>query len=144
MSATGSSMAQLEPMQDVRHDDPKESEGGDTYITNNYLQTEKPVKVPLLDPFHGDRSKLKQFLMQVDLYITFNQKKFKSDHSKAMWTSSFLKGTAFNWIETYIEDHLKNYSSNDDLQSDETWKLFDNFGTYKARLEMMFGNIEQE
>ena len=61
-----------------------------------------------------------------------------------MWTSSFLKGTAFNWIETYIEDHLKNYSSNDDLQSDETWKLFDNFGTYKARLEMMFGNIEQE
>ena len=72
MSATGLSTAQLEPMQDVQCDDPEDGEGGDTYITNNYLQTEKPVKVPLPDPFHGDHSKLKQFLMQVDLYIAFN------------------------------------------------------------------------
>ena len=144
MSVAGSSTVRPDPMQDVQRHDPEESDGGDTYITNNYLQTEKPIKVPLPDLFHGDHAKLKQFLMQVDLYIAFNQKKFKTDHSKAMWTSSFLKGTAFNWIETYIEDHLKNYSSNDDLRNEETRKLFDDFEAYKACLEMMFGDIEQE
>ena len=96
MSAVGSSTVRPDPMQDVQRHDPEESDGGDTYITNNYLQTEKPIKVPLPDPFHGDRAKLKQFLIQVDLYIAFNRKKFKTDQNKAMWTSSFLKGTAFN------------------------------------------------
>ena len=84
MSVVGLSTAWLEPMQDVQRDDPEDSENGDTYITNNYLQPKKPVKVPLPDSFHGDHAKLKQFLMQVDLYIAFNCKKFKLDHDKAI------------------------------------------------------------
>ena len=61
-----------------------------------------------------------------------------------MQTSSFLKSTMFNQIKMYIKDYLKNYLSNDDLQNKETQKLFDNFEIYKACLEIMFSNIEQE
>src|SRR6516165_3635557 len=106
MSIVGSSMAWLEPMQDMQHNNPKDSKNSNIYITNNYLQPKKPVKVPLLDSFHSNYAKLKQFLIQVNLYIAFNCKKFKLDYNKAMWTSSLLKGIAFNWIEMYIEDHL--------------------------------------
>ena len=71
-------------MQDVQCDDPKDSENSDIYITNNYLQPKKPIKVPLLDSFYSNHTKLKQFLMQVNLYITFNHKKFKLDCNKAI------------------------------------------------------------
>ena len=144
MLATRLSMVWLDPIQDVQYYNPKKSNSGDTYITNNYLQTKKPIKVPLLDLFHSNHTKLKQFLMQVNLYIAFNQKKFKIDYSKAIWTSSFLKGTMFNQIEIYIEDHLKNYLLNNNLQNKETQKLIDNFEIYKTCLEIIFSNIEQE
>ena len=144
MLAIGLSTAWLEPMQDVQCNDPKDSENSNTYITNNYLQPKKPVKVPLLDPFHGDHAKLKQFLIQVNLYIAFNCKKFKLDCNKAMWMSLLLKGMAFNWIEMYIKDYLKNYLSNNNCWNNKTQKLFNNFKTFKACLEMMFRDIKQE
>ena len=84
MLVVGSSTAWLEPMQDVQCDDLEDSENGDMYITNNYLQPKKPIKVPLLDSFYSNHTKLKQFLIQVDLYIAFNCKKFKLDCNKAM------------------------------------------------------------
>ena len=71
-------------MQDVQHNNPKDNKNSNMYITNNYLQPKKPIKVPLLDSFYGDYTKLKQFLIQVNLYIAFNYKKFKLDRNKAI------------------------------------------------------------
>ena len=56
-------MVWLDSIQDVQCHDLEESDGGDMYITNNYLQTKKSIKVSLLDPFYSDYAKLKQFLM---------------------------------------------------------------------------------
>ena len=44
----------------------------------------KKHKVPLLDAFDGNYTKLKQFLKQVDLYMTFNAIKFLIKRHKAL------------------------------------------------------------
>ena len=51
-----------------------------TVITNSG----KELKVPLPEFFHGDKAKLKPFLMLLDLYIGFNIAKFSSNKEKGL------------------------------------------------------------
>jgi hypothetical protein len=47
-------------------------------------EMDKNIKYKVLDNYHRERSKLKGFLMQVELYITFNNKRFASETEKVL------------------------------------------------------------
>ena len=44
----------------------------------------KEVKVPLPKRFNGDRSKLKEFLIQMELYFNFHPIQFRDEKSKVL------------------------------------------------------------
>ena len=52
------------------------------------------VKVPKL--FKGDRTKLKEFIIYIDLYFTFYLTYFKSDIKRILYIILVLKGEALN------------------------------------------------
>ncbi len=54
------------------------------------------LKVPASDAFTGERGKLQAFLVKLELYIGFNQTKFRSEMNKGLFTVSYLKDAAFN------------------------------------------------
>ena len=56
----------------------------------------KDLKVKVPDTFSGERSKLKHFLLQVNLYIGFYVTRFVSDTEKVAWTATLLRGLALN------------------------------------------------
>ena len=56
----------------------------------------KDVKVKAPEPFKGERSKLKGFIIRVDLYFTFYSTHFKSDIERILYVISVLKGEALN------------------------------------------------
>ena len=56
----------------------------------------KDFKVKVPDTFLEKRSKLKYFLLQVDLYIGFYITRFVSDTKKVAWTATLLRGLALN------------------------------------------------
>jgi hypothetical protein len=70
--------------------------------------------VKALDFYYRDRSKLDSFFISIDIYILFNQYLFGTEAAKVVYAVSYLRGIAFNWVKTYIEDFIiyKNSNSN--------------------------------
>ena len=97
-------------------------------------------KMTLPDTFNGNRSKLKAHLAQIDLYIGFNLEKFKSEVDKVMWAVSFLRGSAFDWIEFFLNDYVDNPS--DDNRELETLAIFRSYMEYKKRINRVFRDID--
>jgi len=54
------------------------------------------LKVSALNVFTDERGKLQAFLIKLELYIEFNQVKFRSEMDKDLFTVSYLKNAAFN------------------------------------------------
>ncbi len=59
-------------------------------------QTIDVLKVSALNAFTDEREKLQAFLIKLELYIEFNQAKFRSEMNKGLFTVSYLKNVAFN------------------------------------------------
>jgi len=59
-------------------------------------QTINVLKVSTPDVFTDKRGKLQAFLIKLELYIEFNQVKFRSEMNKGLFIISYLKNAAFN------------------------------------------------
>ncbi len=64
------------------------------------------LKVSALNAFTGERGKLRAFLAKLKLYIEFNQVKFRSEMNKGLFTISYLKNAAFNWVDPKLHEFL--------------------------------------
>ncbi len=61
------------------------------------------VKSP--DPYDGKSPlQLKEFLSQVNLVFKLQPSAFSDDHGKIMFVASRLRGSAFTWVEPFIDD----------------------------------------
>ena len=112
--------------------------------------TMKPVdyKVPIPEPFDGNRTKLKSFLLKCDLYMGFNGYKFVNETDRILWVTTLLKGPAFDWMEPHVTDYIDNKGPNGELVEDnmfdETLTIFRSFKGFKKRISRVFGDIDQE
>jgi len=59
-------------------------------------QTINVLKVSTLNAFTDKRRKLRAFLIKLELYIEFNQAKFRSEMNKGLFTVLYLKNAAFD------------------------------------------------
>ncbi|KFY32304.1 hypothetical protein V493_00324, partial [Pseudogymnoascus sp. VKM F-4281 (FW-2241)] len=64
------------------------------------------LRVKLPDTYSGNRKELEVFLLQVELYSHFNDDKFPTNESYALWTSSYLRGEALRWVEPFLKDYF--------------------------------------
>jgi len=63
-------------------------------------------KVPAPNVFMGERGKLRAFLVKLELYIGFNQAKFRSEMNKGLFIISYLKDAAFDWVDLKLHEFL--------------------------------------
>jgi Retrotransposon gag protein len=73
----------------------------------------------------------------------FHVHKFSGDVEKVLWATSFLRGRAFDWIETFVSDYLKNVSDPSEMEQ-ETRAIFGTWEGYKGRISRVFGDIDAE
>ncbi|GCB18984.1 protein LDOC1 [Aspergillus awamori] len=99
----------------------------------------KSVKVRPPEPFDGNRSRLRAFLTQLDLYLNMNKEKLRNEVDKIFFASTYLNGTAFNWFEPYIRDYQEKPVGE---QDDDTKRIFASYARFKERLEQTFGDID--
>ena len=50
----------------------------------------KTLKIALPNLFKSERSRLKSFLLQVEMNIYFNEPQFKTDADKMLYTTTYL------------------------------------------------------
>ena len=56
----------------------------------------KDIKMPVPEAYRGEYSKLKGFLVQLDLYLSFHVTCFMSDTERVLFIVTLLKGKALN------------------------------------------------
>ena len=89
-------------------------------------QTRRPkIKEP--DTFHGDRTKLRGFLVQLEIYFNNQPEMFKEDKARMGFAISLLRDVAEKWITPYIERTVET-----------PWG---NWPEFKQALKKMFGDI---
>ena len=54
------------------------------------------------EPFEGEKAKLKLFLAQCELKFRTEGNRFDNDEKKTGYASSLLRGVAWNWVETFL------------------------------------------
>ena len=89
------------------------------------------LKVSALNVFTGERGKLWAFLIKLELYIEFNQAKFRFEMNKGLFTVLYLKDAAFNWVNLklhkFFDKTLKKQINNKKF-------IFNNYKKFKNEL----------
>lgn len=92
--------------------------------------SKKSVKVAQPDLYYGERDKLEEWLMQVELYITFEDSDI-TVKKKVPFAISYLRGRAQKWVSPFWKQH------HDDDEDNVPW--MDNFYKFKEEIRRMFG-----
>jgi hypothetical protein len=71
---------------------------------------------------------------------------FGTEAAKVVYAVSYLRGIAFNWVKTYVEDFIV-YKNSDRqvniLAREPTQKMFTSYKTFKDNIRQVFGDIKQ-
>ena len=58
----------------------------------------KTLKIALLNLFKSERSRLKPFLLQVEMNIHFDESQFKTDADKMLYITTYLRNYTAKWF----------------------------------------------
>jgi len=99
------------------------------------------LKVLTLNAFTDEREKLQAFLIKLKLYIEFNQAKFRFKMNKGLFTVSYLKNAAFNWVNLKLHEFL-NKTSKKWINNKKF--IFNNYKKFKKELQRAFKIVDKK
>ncbi len=104
-------------------------------------QTINVLKVSTLNAFTDKRRKLRAFLIKLELYIEFNQAKFRSEMNKGLFTVLYLKNAAFDWVNLKLHEFFdkttKKWMNNKKF-------IFNNYKKFKNELWRAFKVVNEK
>ncbi len=89
------------------------------------------LKILMLNAFSEEYKKLWSFLIKLNLYIDFNQKKFNFKINKDLYTVIYLKNAAFNWVNLKLHEFLDKSSRKYKVDKE---LIFNDFKKFKKEL----------
>ncbi len=99
------------------------------------------LKVLILNAFTGEKEKLWAFLIKLKLYIEFNQTKFRFKMNKGLFTVSYLKNAAFDWVNLKLHEFLDKTSKK---QINNKKFIFSNYKKFKNELWRAFRVVNEK
>lgn len=72
--------------------------------SNMSSRQEQPLEGKKPDEFRGDRSQFKSFVCQLALAFRADSNRFRDDQAKINFAASYLRGSAFDWLQPYIRE----------------------------------------
>jgi hypothetical protein len=84
------------------------------------------------DLYHGERSKLDDWLMQWDLFFTFQGEKVP-EIKRVVLVASYMRGKAFQWIKPFVQQYQAGEAP------DEVDEWMRDFDAFKERIKPIFG-----
>ncbi|EED15763.1 conserved hypothetical protein [Talaromyces stipitatus ATCC 10500] len=96
------------------------------------------VKMPKPMNFDGTQSKLKSFLVNMDMHLDAN--KITSDKEKVIFVASCLTDEAADWMQLMLDDY---YNDDADEWDELTKTIFRSYKNFQIKLEESFDNINE-
>ena len=101
----------------------------------------EPLKINTPEPFDSSRGKLRAFFSQIELFFGFNVDRFPTNKHKVLFASTYLKGLAFEWFNSFLMGFLNNKP---DKRDDDTIEVTQNYSNFKNKLRQVFGDFDKE
>jgi len=99
------------------------------------------LKVSTLNAFTDEREKLQAFLIKLELYIKFNQAKFRFEMNKGLFTVLYLKNAAFDWVDLKLHEFLDKTLKK---QMNNKKFIFNNYKKFKNELQRAFKVVDKK
>jgi hypothetical protein len=100
---------------------------------NDDATSGRSIKVATPDYFYGERNKLEEWLLQFDLYFTFQGSEVKDDQQVTL-VATYMRGAALAWIKPAIIKYMAGEAPADV----ETW--MEDFDEFKKKIRVVFGS----
>ena len=101
----------------------------------------KPLKINTPELFDGSRGKLRAFFSQVELFFGFNVDRFPTNEHKVLFASTYLRGPAFEWFNSFLTNFLNNEP---DKRDNDTVEVTQNYLNFKNKLRQVFSDFDKE
>ena len=101
----------------------------------------KPLKINTPEPFDGSRGKLQAFFSQIELFFGFNVNGFPTNKHKVLFASTYLRGPAFEWFNSFLMGFLNNEP---DKRDNDTVEVTQNYSNFKNKLRQVFDNFDEK
>ena len=114
-----------------------------TVVGNLY----KDLKAVVLVRFDGTRSKLRAFLVQVELYLGFNSIKFNSETEQVLWAITLLEGPTLIWAEPFVANYIENRNTQGAITTraeQATIDFFLSWKGFKKAINTVYSDIDKE
>jgi hypothetical protein len=95
-------------------------------------------KIAKPDLYSSDRTKLKEWLLQWDLYFKLANDKV-DDSDKVSLITMYLRGEASRWINSYLKKYLNEVNEEEDIE-----QLFENINNFKDHIRKVFSTANKE
>ena len=77
----------------------------------------------------------------MELFFGFNAERFPIDEHKVLFPSTYLKGLAFEWFNSFLTDFLNNEP---DERDNNMVEVTQNYSNFKNKLRQVFGDFDKE
>jgi hypothetical protein len=108
----------------------------DTPDTESIHIPHSKVRVCVPDKYHGERNKLKAWLLQMDRHFHVEGDRI-ADEDKVVIATTYMKDLAEIWVTPHLERYLDN-----DIKDNENARLMENWDVFKAKLRQAFSPIK--
>ena len=75
------------------------------------------------------------------IILWFNAERFPTDKHKVLFASTYLRGPALEWFNSFITDFLNNKP---DKKDNDTVEVTQNYSNFKNKLRQVFGNFDKK
>ena len=97
----------------------------------------RSAKVNTLPKFRGEIRKLKEFITKLQIYYKYNFDSFNSEVNKVIYTISYIEGSVFEFVETFLLDYRKE----EKLYIKETNAIFGNIKYFFETLKVIYKEL---
>jgi hypothetical protein len=99
------------------------------------------VKVHKAECFDGTRSKLRAFLTQMDMHINVNNNVLRTQGSRVIFVSTYLRDRAFEWFKPILREYYNKATNNWGNITQEVFSELDGYKNFKNHLNKTFGDV---
>ena len=100
------------------------------------------VKVHKAECFDGTRSKLRAFLTQMDMHIDINNNVLRTQASRVIFVSTYLRDRAFEWFEPILREYYNKARDNWGNITKEVFSDTDGYEKFRSHLNKTFGDVD--
>ena len=114
---------------------------GTLSVSNHQHDTNsgRGISVAKPDLFYGDCNKVNNWLMQLQVYFTFQESNQLPANKQPLFATTYMRGNAQKWIKPYLVKYLSGEGADDGINA---W--MESYAKFKVKVKRILGPSNED